>query len=208
VSASDDSEFPVPDDAKVFIVGEDLNINGLPTRIWELSSSQSPDEILAYYRQEWQNPAESKGPGYIEKEAGGWQIISRSDAPYFYTVQVQKAAMGSSFGFLAISQPMELVNREPDEFVKPAGSEILLDLASDDAGKRGRVVQFKNRQSVEANYRFYRGRYMARGWSELSQLPADRTKALLLLNKGNGEVSIVFNRKDNESYGVLVESYD
>ena len=116
--------------------------------------------------------------------------------------------MGSSFGFLAVSMPMELVNHKPDEFAKPAGSEILLDLASDDAGKRGRVVQFKNPQSIEANYGFYRKRYMAKGWNELSQLPPDSTKAMLLMNKGNGEISIVFNRVDNESYGVLVESYD
>lgn len=207
-SALDDSAFPVPDGARISIVGENLDINGLPTRIWEITSPKAPEEILAYYRQEWDKPAEPAGPGYIENEAGGWQVISRSDDPYLYTVQVQEAAMGSSFGFLAVSQPMELVTHEPEEFVKPAGSEILLDLASDDAGKLGRVVQFKNRQSVEANYRFYRERYRAKGWRELSQLPVDRNKALLLMNKGNGEVSIVFNRIDNESYGVLVESHD
>ncbi|SFR62760.1 hypothetical protein SAMN05216203_1937 [Marinobacter daqiaonensis] len=208
VHAVEGPELAVPDGAKVVIVGEDLNINGLPTRVWELSSSQSPEEILAYYRQEWQDPAESKGPGFLENEAGGWQIISRSDEPYFYTVQVREAAMGSSFGFLAVSRPMDLVNHKPDGFAKPAGSEILLDLASDDAGKRGRVVQFKNQQTVEANYHFYRELYMAQGWKELSQLSADRDTALLLMNKGNGEISIVFNRIDNESYGVLVESYD
>lgn len=206
--AADWPEFPVPDEAKVVVVGENMNINGLPTQIWELSSSRGPEEILGYYRQEWQDPAVSGGPGYIEKEAGGWQILSRSEEPYFYTVQVTEAAMGSSFGFLAVSMPMELVNHKPDEFAKPAGSEILLDLASDDAGKRGRVVQFKNLQSIEANYGFYRKRYMANGWNELSQLPLDSTKAMLLMNKGNGEISIVFNRVDNESYGVLVESYD
>lgn len=207
-AAADWPEFPVPDEAKVVIVGEEMDINGLPTRIWELSSSRGPEEILGYYRQEWRNPAVPDGPGYIEKEAGDWQILSRSEEPYFYTVQVTEAAMGSSFGFLAVSMPMELVNHEPDEFARPAGSEILLDLASDDAGKGGRVVQFKNSQSIEANYRFYRKRYTAKGWQELSQLPPDIDKAMLLMNKGNGEVSIVFNRVDNESYGVLVESYD
>lgn len=207
-AAADWPELPVPDDAKVVVVGEDMNINGLPTRISELSSSRSPEEILSYYRQEWQAPAVSDGPGYIEKEAGGWQILSRYEEPYFYTVQVSESAMGSSFGFLAVSMPMELVNYEPEELAMPAGSEILSDVVSDDAGKRGRVVHFKNSQSIEANYNFYVKRYLADGWAELSHLPADRNKALLLMNKGSGEVSIVFNRLDNESYGVLVESHE
>jgi len=42
----------------------------------------------------------------------------------------------------------------------------------------------------------------------IEPLQADRNKALLLMNKGSGEISIVFNRFENESYGVLVESYD
>lgn len=208
VTALDNSEFSAPEDARLKAVGDDLNINGLPTRVWEISSTRSPEEVLAFYRQEWQRPAESEGPGYIEKEAGGWQIISRSEDPYLYTVQLREAAMGSSFGFLAVSTPMELADHTPDEFARPAGSELLMDLKSDDAGKRGRVVQFKNRQSVEANYRFYRKRYMARGWRELSRLPADRNKALLVMNKGNGKASIVFSRINDESYGVVVESYD
>ncbi len=205
-SATEWPDFPFPDRARVVIVGEDISINGLPTKIWELSSAQAPEEILSYYRKEWRNPAVPNGPGYIEEEAGGWQIISRSEDPYLYTVQVAESAMGSSKGFLAVSMPMEL--GEPVAFAMPAGSEILSDVISDDAGKSGRVVQFKNSQSIEANYNFYLNRYLADGWAELSHLPADRNKALLLMNKGSGKVSIVFNRLDNESYGVLVESHD
>lgn len=201
-------EFPVPNKAKVIIVGEEMAVNGLPTRIWEISSAQSPKEILSYYRQKWKSPVVPDGPGFIEEEAGGWQVISRSEDPYLYTVQVVESSMGSSKGFLAVSRPMELVGYQADGFAKPAGSEILSDVVSDDAGKRGRVIQFKNSQSIEANYNFYRNRYLADGWAELSELPADRNKALLLMNKGSGEISIVFNRFENESYGVLVESYD
>ncbi len=207
-SATEWPDFPFPDRARVVIVGEDISINGLPTKIWELSSAQAPEEILSYYRKEWRNPAVPDGPGYIEEEAGGWQIISRSEDPHLYTVQVVESAMGSSEGFLAVSMPMELVGYQSVGFAMPAGSEILSDVISDDAGKRGRVVQFKNSQSIEANYNFYLNRYLANGWAELSHLPADRNKALLLMNKGSGEVSIVFNRLDNESYGVLVESHD
>lgn len=208
LSAAGWPEFPVPEESKVVVVGDDLNINGLPTRIWELSSTKRPEEILEYYRQTWQKPAEPAGPGFIEKEAAGWKIISRADGPYLYTVQVMEADMRSTFGFLAVSQPLELKNHQPAHFDVPAGGEILLDLASDDSGKLGRVVQFKNSQSIAANYRFYRQRYIAKGWEELSELPVDGTKALLLMNKGAGKVSVVFNRVGNESYGVLVESYD
>lgn len=208
VSAMEWPDVPLPESASVVIVGEDISINGLPTKIWELSSTQSPEEILSYYRREWKTPIVPDGPGFIEEEAGGWQVISRSEKPYLYTVQLVESSMGSSKGFLAVSKPMELVGYQADDFAKPAGSEILSDVVSDDAGKRGRVIQFKNSQSIEANYNFYRNRYLADGWEELSQLPADRNKALLLMNKGSGEVSIVFNRFENESYGVLVESYD
>ena len=208
VSAAEWPEIPVPESARVVVVGEDMTINGLPAKIWELSSTQSPEEILGYYRKEWKNPAVPDGPGYIEKEAGGWQIISRSEEPHLYTVQVVESAMGSSRGFLAVSMPMELVGYQAERLPRPAGSEILSDVASDDAGKRGRVVQFRNSQSIEANYSFYRNRYLADGWQELSELPADRNKALLLMDKGSGEISIVFNRIHNESYGVLVESHD
>lgn len=207
-SAAEWPDFPWPDSASVVIVGENVNINGLPAKIWELSSAQTPEEVLNYYRQEWKKPAVPGGPGFIEKEAGGWQVISRSEEPYLYTVQVTESSMGSSKGFLAVSRPMELVGYQAEDFAKPAGSEVLSDVVSDDAGKRGRVVQFKNSQSIQANYNFYRNRYLADGWAELSQLPADRNKALILMNKGSGEVSIVFNRLENESYGVLVESYD
>jgi len=171
-SAMEWPEFPSPESVSVVIVGEDMRINGLPTKIWEFSTAQPPEEVLSYYRREWKKPAVPDSPGFIEEEAGGWQVISRSEDPYLYTVQVVESSMGSSKGFLAVSRPMELVGYQADGFAKPAGSEILSDVFSDDAGKRGRVIQFKNSQSIEANYNFYRNRYLADGWAELSELPA------------------------------------
>ena len=208
VSAADWPEFPSPEDSRLRVVGEDLSINGLPTRIWELSSPKAPEEILAYYQEQWQQPVAPGAPGFLEQTVGEWQIISRAEEPYLYTVQVAEAAVGTTFGFLSVSQPLQLEGHKPEAFAKPAGSEVLLDLASDDQGKRGRVVQFKNRQSIESNYQFYKKRYLAKGWVELSQLPPDRNKALLLMNKGGGRVSVVLNQVNNESYGLVVESYD
>lgn len=201
-------EFPLPDHARVLVVGDNLNINGLPTRVLQISSRKTPNEVLAFYRKVWRRAAVKGGPGFVENNAGGWGIISRPEGSFHLTVQIAEADMGSAKGFLSVSRPLQLKNHKTDFFAQPAGSEVLLDLVSDDAGKQGRVVQFRNRQSVASNYSFYKQRYQSQGWSMMSELPPQRNRALLLMNKRSGKLSLVLNRKGRESYGVLVESHD
>ncbi|MDX1589774.1 MAG: hypothetical protein R3296_12625 [Oleiphilaceae bacterium] len=201
-------EFPYPDHGRLSVVGDQMQVNGVPMQMFELASRKKPAEVLDFYRHAWRKPSLEGGAGFSEIAMDGWQLISRIEEPYLFVVQVGEYTMGTTVALLSLSTlPVARLDHEPGEgFPSLGGTEFALDLVTDDPGKHGRTLQFHNRFSVMQNYRFYRRRFEAEGWGLLTDQTAGPEEAVLMMARGSSELNMTFIRKDGKTHMVAVQT--
>lgn len=144
---------PMPTDARSFgTSGEQLKVNGLPTRIDGFVSSRSPDDLGAWYRQQLGQPI---ADGRIGKR----RILGKkSGTDYYITVQLDEVA-GGTRGVVSVASLKDadrhhasvLATSEQWRNRLPAGSRLLSHIASGEAGHASIHLVFSNRHDQTLN---------------------------------------------------------
>lgn len=201
-------EFPVPEDARVSVVGDQMKVNGVPMQMFELTSREKPEAVLEFYRKAWRKPTIDGAPGFSEIEMGGWQLISRVEEPYLFAVQAGEYTMGSTVALLSLSTlPVAKLDHELGKgFPSLGGTEFGLDVFSEDPGKSGRTLQFRNKFSVTQNYRFYLRQFKGKGWALLTDQTSGPNDAVLMMGRGSSELNMTFVRQDGDTHMVAVQT--
>lgn len=201
-------EFPVPDDARVSVVGDQMKVNGVPMQMFELTSRAKPEAVLEFYRQAWRKPTIKGAPGFSEIEMGGWQLISRIEEPYLFAVQAGEYTMGTTVALLSLSTlPVAKLDHDLGKgFPSLGGTEFALDVFSEDPGKNGRTLQFRNNFSVMQNYRFYLRQFEGKGWELLTDQTSGPNEAVLMMGRGSSELNMTFVRREGDTHMVAVQT--
>lgn len=191
----------IPDGTKAIIVADQIDINRIPTRIWQFHSDKTPEQFLAFYRANWTRPPKEGAPPYIENSTEDWKITSRPEGGYMIAVQVEAKNMLASNGMVSMSQMQgglvdkALVSRLP-EYPKMPGSKVLQELINHDPEKCALTVILENGHSAASNRNYYKKFYESRGWTEI--VLRNRKSPhhdVLLLQKGPLETSFTFVAK-------------
>jgi len=186
-------EFPVPHVGQTQWVAENMRMNGMPMQIKELTTEQTPQQVLAFYRQRW-----SDAPPYFhEYEVSGMPAIATLRKGCFYTVQVMAHGRGAK-ALLGIStQPDGGQPKTPGAgFPNMAGSKVLNDIDHYDAGKTGRTILLTNTYSPDANLNFYRRTMADDGWSAIMDRSVQGTKGIshvLVMKRGYHEANLTIS---------------
>jgi len=197
-------EFPAPNWLNRVQVSDKMIINGIPSLVQHFEAYNTIDELLEFYRLQW-NGSSHGTPGYREAHVAPWHIISRLDGAYLYTVQVQQDGALSIRGYLAIGDLKAMKKTLKNDNVVPrmSGSKIINDVTSFDPGKKGRTLMLVNKYSVVGNSNFYRNHYLERGWSKIMDTSSEdafimvfrkhKEEAHLVINNIQGSTQIVMN---------------
>ncbi|MDB6063404.1 MAG: hypothetical protein JWM78_3507 [Verrucomicrobiaceae bacterium] len=208
VTASDWPQLIVPDGTNVVIVSDQIDINRMPTRIWQFHADKKPEQFLAFYRAKWTKPPQEGAPPYIENSTEEWKIISRPEGDFMIAVQVGAKNPLASDGMVSMAQikgtlvDKAMVARAP-EYPKMPGSKVLQELNNHDAGKSALTVILENGNSSSSNRSYYKHFYESRGWTEIgghSNTSSD--SEVLLLQKGPLETSFTFVSKNAKTQVV------
>jgi hypothetical protein len=203
-------EFPVPDKAKIQIVAQQMEINGLPMAIKHLESTDAPNVILAFYRGKW--AATEKAPAAVEYSVGQWQAIASRRDDCFYSVQVKSFGKNGSEALLGITTKPTGVRVKEAVPMLP-GSAVVNDMRHNDGGKTARTVLLRNGFSTATNADFYLRNLTDQGWRVTDhyrmQQPNHYGDAIVLRN-GLRELSIVATRdaKNANQSNVLLNYVD
>lgn len=82
-------------------------------------------------------------------------------------------------------------------------SDVISDIHSNDIYKNGRTLTIASKQSVSANYYFYRNYFLQQGWIEnIGLLETSIGTAALQLSKGADVIDISFNKANDVTYIV------
>lgn len=205
-------DFPPPPRSQVEWVGQNMEVNGIPTSIRAFHTRESIEDVVDFYRREWQRPVERGKPGFMETiDAAPWYIISRVEDDYLLTVQVQvkKNDKSGAWGYLSIS-PLPEPNTNPPELgkgvPKMSGSHVLSEHKSRDPGKKARTLIISNGYSLPSNVSFYRNFYNGQGWTKETDraLGNDDVHSLVFKTKRD-RITMMF-LKDKEQTRIVINS--
>ncbi len=197
------AKFPVPDWLTTTQIADEMIINGLPSQVQYFESDNSIPELLVFYRNNWQDKL-SESQIYKETQAAPWQIISKFDGRYLYTVQVRSKNPWAITGYLAIAD-LKAAKKKPKK--KPAvpqmsGSTVMSDSSSSDSGTLARTLMLINSYSAESNGSFYRNYYSSRGWTKVMDTQSENT-FVLTFKKNSKDAHLVINPTGNTTQIVM-----
>jgi hypothetical protein len=152
--------FPVPPGANLVAVADQINYEGMTMQVRKFDVEMSVQEVLDFYRGYWKD-------AFVENDMPPWKMISTKQGDRFYTVQVQTAGAGKSWGYLGVSdlprvleKGGKLGSQARKSFPMMDGSTVVNDLDHDDPGRKSRTLWINNRFSVTSNADYYRNFYL------------------------------------------------
>jgi hypothetical protein len=163
--------------ARVEIVADDIEFNGLPMRIQRFTTPASADEVTAAAVAFWTRGYDQPPARTAVREA---TIVSQVHGPYLMTLKVAPVEGGGSAGLLAASRPLGARGARRHDVAPdvplPAGTRVQSVVQSRDAGRIGRQVVARVPSSPEQAARQLDAGLQARGWHRVhdSAAPAGR----------------------------------
>lgn len=186
-------KFPIPHIGQAQWVAENMRMNGMPMQIKELTTEQTPQQVLAFYKQRWSDAP----PFFHEYEVGGMPAIATLRSGCFYTVQVMPYGRGAKALLGVSTKPDGGQLKAPGAgFPNMAGSTILNDIDHYDSGKTGRTIMLTNTYSPDANLNFYRRTMADDGWSPIMDRQVGGSKGIshvLVLKRGYHEANLTIS---------------
>ncbi|MGO3128023.1 MAG: hypothetical protein ACTIJY_08120 [Luteimonas sp.] len=159
---------PLPEQSQGEWVTRHMNYNGLDMRASRFVTTQSLDDVKAFYRSTW-------GEQMVENAIGHRTFLGRAEGAHFISVELKSLGTGTE-GVVGL---MEMVDGEIDftigeGFPSPGGSEIYNDIRYLDGPRESRVLALSNERTPFVNHQFYHHQLRMLGWRMTSDGTACR----------------------------------
>lgn len=165
-------QWEAPAGARVQAVAPDVVLNGKRSRILRIDSSESADNLLAFYRARF-------GAKRVENRVHGAQVIGAREGGFFHTVQVRTNAGGRAETTVTTTSLAEGLQRSvvvtDTESSLPANSTVLQTMESNDGGVRAITVTAANGHDVKTNSDHLRRALQERGFRVTKEEAAGAT---------------------------------
>ena len=180
-------ELPLPESAKIELVGANMMHNGSLVSIATYQVELSSEETLNFYRNEWH--LEGEVPGYVEYEAGGWKIIASLRDGINLALQLREDGYDQTSGLVSaldVDSGGSAVEQIP---ALPSGAEVLSTTGSQDGSREAHTWLLRSVARPGQVTAFYRDELSRQGWRVVSD--ADRAAAsVLLLSSEKGTIEV------------------
>lgn len=191
-------EIAFPREARVEAIGDQVRLNGVPMRLHRVLSSQSPNQLIAFYR-------DTLGPRHAEQALPDSFILSQGRDNFFITVKVKPLSAKLTEVLVSVSDAAEArraANR-PLGFGLPANSVVMSDMESVDAGKRSRQLVVSNDHAIDTNAQALTQELAARGYQPdgapprhtdaeyVQRFKGEQREAQLILVRQGGKTNMV-----------------
>ncbi|MDR2128323.1 MAG: hypothetical protein LBP52_04580 [Burkholderiaceae bacterium] len=204
-SATPWPEIPQPPRSQVQWVSADMQVNGIPVKVQSFSSAASLEEVVAHYEAHWDQLDPTTIPEIRGRKKGvmvsrpnvDTAIIGKFHGPFYMTVKVKRAGLGTSTGALSTSfmegkKPVLEVRDVPH----PSGAKPVSVVESADAGHLSKTVIFVSDEAAPQIEFFYSRGLVSSGWTLMDKYGSDRLENgnagyVLMLRKGQEQLDVV-----------------
>lgn len=200
-------EITDPPRATVQWVGDNITHNSVPMKIKIFASDLDVMSVFDFYRQQWSSLTIQGKP--VENDLGEWKVIGYQQGDYLVTVQARTLQNKGSEGYLAVSKLPALKSKPAldNQFPRLPGTEVLSDTRSEDQGKIGKTLVFRNNHSVDSNVRYYEKAMPDQGWveSRATEPRPDSGGSMLYYQRKKDACSVVVSRS-NQGGSIITVS--
>lgn len=177
-------------------LGNDLTVNGTPTRIREFHLPRPFPRVLADCRR-W------LGPRRVEHDLDGWKVLARKEGQQLTMLRLRPQGETVTIGTLseASLRPVAATRRTHDLAV-PADTLLASEITTIDPGRRSRLLTFANPHSIGTNVAHFRASLQARGYRlerDAAPSPGARDGRSLWFAGDDGDVLLVVADLDNRA---------
>lgn len=204
----------LPQTVTSFDVGRHVTVNGMPMRMQGFVSSMNSAELAKWFRQ-------SMGKPLVENTLASKLILGRNQGDYYLTVQLEPTVAGAR-GVASVTD-LKTANDNRAAFQQqtenwlarfPAGSRLLSQMSSEDAGKLSTHLLVTNLQSETLNYERLKSLMRSDGFEieresqanekVSAQLPANLANGKTLIFKGPGKEAVATIYRDKTGQTAIV----
>ncbi|MEE9334684.1 MAG: hypothetical protein V3U65_11410 [Granulosicoccaceae bacterium] len=156
----------LPNGATTSWVATDMNHNGHGMAVKTLSTNQSVEEVMNFYRTAWGTQGDSLSdiPSFVEKKVGEWRIISRISESHNLVVQIKTGRDGDTEGFISSMALVAKPQLRSDSIPTPPNTSQVSHTRTGDKGKTGHTTILVTPSSVGAAVGFYKDHLSRDGW--------------------------------------------
>lgn len=203
----------LPDSARVFSVGEKIVLNGVPMHMRGFRSSESVDDLLAWFSRELGSPL-------VENHLGKTTVLGKAVGHRYLSVQLERDANGvrgvvteSDFEAAAEMRPRRQEQLDRWLLGLPSGSAVRSDMVSADRGRHAWHAVFENTVDAQINSERTQALMAAEGFvleneSSAADMPGGLSWRLgqgrTLYFKGAGKEAIVTISRDTQRRTTIV----
>ncbi|HUI61163.1 MAG TPA: hypothetical protein VLX90_13125 [Steroidobacteraceae bacterium] len=183
-------QIPSPPHATVLAwVGDDMRINGIPTRVLKFHSRDPRTTVIEYYRSFWTGGYAVKA--IVKPLGSSATVVSQRHGPYFMMVKAQDLSDGSSEGLISVARIAgSKVKMDAGDLPLIPGAHVVSVVESADPGKHSREVVVLAQQPPTSVAQFYQASFTNAGWHQVQATEG---------NASRGAASfVVFARQDSE----------
>jgi hypothetical protein len=189
------ADLAFPPGTRTAWVAENIEQNGVPMQIQQLTSVATVNEVLDFYRAQWKDSADPSIPGFVENKVGEWQTISQLENNLQTVIQIKNSRSGGTEGFASQidirSTPGS--NRATRNFPRKSGSQLISSTESKDGAKTATTILLMNAFSIKSNADFYHSKMRAKGWS-LAHAKNQSSVSILLFNRSGKSCEIAISK--------------
>lgn len=200
-------DIALPEQARSYGIGQQMDINGLPLRLTGFASRSSPAQTAEWFRR-------SLGPPLMDDRLAGQRILGRAQGEHYITVRIEPDPGGDgSRGIVAVTHLRAALRdqaRSQDERTRwqsllPAGSVIGSLLQAQEGGRRSSHLIATNRHGEPLNAQHLTEALQQRGYALESRFAATAgPPGLTLLLRGPGKEATATIRRDAQGLTHIV----
>lgn len=189
---------PLPPATQSVDVAQHLVFNGLDMHAQVFTSSETPAQVIAFYREAWNGRV-------VVNPLGDAQVVGHRDGDYYVTVEVRAAGGGSRGNIGVVDVAHAPHDFEPGKGLpRPMGSKVFNDIAYPDDRVPARTVAMTNGLSPQQNTAWFRERLVGEGWKSVQDNRCAQDACVLGYERGDSHLALVATRTgDGHSQVVL-----
>ncbi len=196
-------DFPTIPKAKLSWVGDDMRVNGLPTKILTFDSEESREAVIANVSAQWRASRRPASEAIVAAKIIGKDLtLGRPHGPFFMLVRAKSAGQNNSQGTISISQILGVEPKlDASSVFVPSDARALSVVESADLGKKSKQVLFSSEMSLISIKQYYSWKMNAEGWTPLQVQDSSISQG------AESDGFVVMFQKENKQFDVAV-SYD
>lgn len=200
------TQIALPNEAKVFEIGERIAVNGIPLQLQGFVSARKPEQVAFWFRQ-------TLGKPLVENKLGDSLVLGRAQGERYLTVQLEPAGTGTR-GLITINDLEKGYKRhsETDTILEhwlshlPTGSRSIGRMTSEDNGKIEEYLIFSNGQGIDINVDRLMKLMGNDGYLLQHQVTVEGKRHFRSDSESNSGKFLLFRRSGREAIAIIFQN--